>query len=128
MTDAGARVPNAEESLTVQAEREMTEPTAGDVVMTLRDVAVAFGGRTAVRDVSFDVSRGRGHRPHRAVRFGQDHAAAGPQPDARRRALGLGDRHGPARRSRRLRRRHRPHPAAQPGGHGVPAPQSRSRP
>ena len=42
----------------MQAEQALMEPDQGDVVMTLRDVAVAFGGRTAVRDVSFDVSAG----------------------------------------------------------------------
>jgi phosphate transport system ATP-binding protein len=57
MTDAGP-LPRVEESLTVQTERAMTESPAGEVVMTLRDVAVAFGGRTAVRDVSFDVYSG----------------------------------------------------------------------
>jgi phosphate transport system ATP-binding protein len=55
MTDADARIPRVEDALTVQAEEAMTQPPAGDAVMTLADVAVAFGGRTAVRDVTFDV-------------------------------------------------------------------------
>ena len=57
MTDASS-VPNTEEYLMARTERELVEPTAGNVVMTLRDVAVAFAGRTAVRDVSFDVGAG----------------------------------------------------------------------
>jgi len=55
MTDAEARTPRPEDALTAQAEEAMTQPPAGVAVMTLRDVAVAFGGRTAVRDVTFDV-------------------------------------------------------------------------
>ncbi len=58
MTDARSRTPHVEESLTVQAEQAIIEPPTGEVVMTLRDVAVAFGGRTAVREVSFDVAAG----------------------------------------------------------------------
>jgi len=63
MTDSGpghhvSSVPNLEESLTVQTERAMTETPPGEVVMTLRDAAVSFGGRTAVRDVTFDVCAG----------------------------------------------------------------------
>jgi phosphate transport system ATP-binding protein len=38
------------------AEVLVDEPPIGDPVMRLRDVGVAFAGRTAVRDVSFDVS------------------------------------------------------------------------
>jgi phosphate transport system ATP-binding protein len=55
MTDAEAGIPKAEEALTAQAEEAMTRPPAGLAVMTLADVAVAFGGRTAVRGVTFDV-------------------------------------------------------------------------
>ena len=63
MNDAGSKPdvrigPRFDGSLTVQTERALTDPPVGDVVMTLRDVAVAFGGRTAVRDVSFDVRAG----------------------------------------------------------------------
>ena len=58
MTDASSRIPHIEESLTVQAEQAIIEPPTGEVVMTLRDVAVAFGGRPAVRNVSFDVAAG----------------------------------------------------------------------
>jgi phosphate transport system ATP-binding protein len=57
MTDAGS-IPNVESSLTMDADQAMIDPTTGPVVMTLRDVAVAFAGRTAVRDVSFDVRAG----------------------------------------------------------------------
>jgi len=55
MTDAGARTPSVEDALTVQTEEAMSPLPTGDVVMTLTDVAVAFAGRTAVRDVSMDV-------------------------------------------------------------------------
>ena len=40
----------------MRAEQAIVEPPTGEVVMTLRDVAVAFSGRTAVRDVTFDVA------------------------------------------------------------------------
>jgi phosphate transport system ATP-binding protein len=55
MTDAGARTPSVEDALTVQTEEAMSPLPTGDVVMTLTDVAVAFAGRTAVRDVNMDV-------------------------------------------------------------------------
>ena len=58
MTDARSRIPHLEESLTVRAEQAIIEPPTGEVVMTLREVAVAFSGRTAVRDVTFDVAAG----------------------------------------------------------------------
>jgi len=58
MTDAGARTPSVEDALTVQTEEAMSPLPTGDVVMTLTDVAVAFAGRTAVRDVSMDVRAG----------------------------------------------------------------------
>jgi len=58
MTDAVSRTPSVEDALTVQAEEAMSPPPTGRVVMTLDDVAVSFAGRTAVRDVSFDVSAG----------------------------------------------------------------------
>ena len=58
MTDAGARTPKVEDALTLQAAEAMTRPPAGAVVITLADVAVAFSGRTAVRDVTFDVHAG----------------------------------------------------------------------
>jgi len=57
MTEAQP-IPIVEETVTVQAEQGLIDPPTGKVVMTLRDVAVAFGGRTAVRDVSFDVCAG----------------------------------------------------------------------
>jgi len=60
MTDAisHTRTPKMEDVVTAQAEQALLEPPAGEVVMSLRDVAVAFGGRTAVRDVTFDVHAG----------------------------------------------------------------------
>jgi len=58
MTDADARTSREEDASTVQAEEAMTHRPSGDAVMTLVDVAVAFGGRAAVRDVTFDVHAG----------------------------------------------------------------------
>ena len=58
MTDADVTEPSAEDVLTVEAEEAMGQLPAGEVVMTLDKVAVAFGGRTAVRDVTFDVLAG----------------------------------------------------------------------
>ncbi len=58
MTDADVTEPRAEDVLTVEAEEAMGQLPAGEVVMTLDNVAVAFGGRTAVRDVTFDVLAG----------------------------------------------------------------------
>ena len=58
MTDAISRTPKMEDIVTVQAQEALLEPPTGEVVMTLRDVAVAFAGRTAVRDVTFDVHGG----------------------------------------------------------------------
>jgi len=55
MTDAEARIPKAEDALTMQAEEAMNQPPTGVAVMTLADVAVAFGTHTAVRNVTFDV-------------------------------------------------------------------------
>jgi phosphate transport system ATP-binding protein len=57
MTESDS-MPRVAESLTERTERALTEAPAGDVVMTLRDVAVSFGGRTAVRNVNFDVCAG----------------------------------------------------------------------
>ena len=47
MTDAKSGTPHLEESLTVQAEQAIIEPPTGEVVMTLRDVAVSFAGTGA---------------------------------------------------------------------------------
>jgi len=59
MTDAvSSHAPHVEESLTVNARTAPTDQPTGEVVMTLRDVAVTFSGRTAVRDVTFDVHAG----------------------------------------------------------------------
>jgi len=55
MTDTDTRVPGPDDQ---GAERSDGAGTRGAVVMTLEDVAVAFGGRTAVRDVTFDVHAG----------------------------------------------------------------------
>jgi len=56
MTDTPIR--HDEETLGVHADQATAGTSSGEVVMTLRDVAVAFGGKTAVRDVSFDVAAG----------------------------------------------------------------------
>jgi phosphate transport system ATP-binding protein len=59
MTDAiSSHAAHAEESLTVNAPSAPAGRPTGEVVMTLRDVAVTFSGRTAVRDVTFDVQAG----------------------------------------------------------------------
>ena len=69
----------------------------GDPVMRLEDVTVAFAGRKAVRDVSFDVHEGEITALIGPSGLGQDHPAAGAQPDARHGAHGRGDRHDHAR-------------------------------
>ncbi len=58
MTDAVSQTQRMENVVTVRPDPMTTDTPRGQVVMTLRDVAVAFGGRTAVRDVSFDVHEG----------------------------------------------------------------------
>jgi len=58
MTEAISHTSRTEDVVTVRAEEVLVEPPMGDVVMTLRDVAVSFGGRMAVRGVSFDVRAG----------------------------------------------------------------------
>ncbi len=55
MTESDARIPGVEDALSLQAEEAMAPPPAGEAVMTLADVSVAFAGLTAVRDVTFDV-------------------------------------------------------------------------
>jgi phosphate transport system ATP-binding protein len=57
MTESNS-MPRVAETLTERTEQALTEAPAGEVVMTLRDVAVSFGGHTAVRNVSFDVCAG----------------------------------------------------------------------
>ena len=47
-----------EEGVTVNTGEVLIEEPVGDPVMRLRDVAVTFSGRTAVRGVSFDVHPG----------------------------------------------------------------------
>ena len=64
-----------------------------------------FGSTHAVRDVSLDVPRPRGHGDHRSVGLRQVHAAALPQPDARDRAAGARRGRGAARRPGHLRAR-----------------------
>jgi phosphate transport system ATP-binding protein len=56
MTDAGTVTPGTEDAPSSSA--ELQPPPGGAVVMTLADVAVAFSGRVAVRDVTFDVHAG----------------------------------------------------------------------
>jgi len=56
MTEADARTTRTEDFVTVQPATPASEQ--GAVVMTLADVAVSFSGRTAVRDVTFDVHAG----------------------------------------------------------------------
>jgi len=58
MTDADVGTPSVEDALTAGTEEAMGQPPVGEVVMTLADVAVAFAGRAAVRDVTFDVRAG----------------------------------------------------------------------
>jgi phosphate transport system ATP-binding protein len=52
--------PNAptKEGLSLNTGQVLLEPATGDPVMRLTDVAVAFSGRKAVRDVTFDVHSG----------------------------------------------------------------------
>ena len=57
MTDAEARNPTVGDPAVPTGDGPDAQ-ARGPVVMTLADVAVAFGGRTAVRDVSFDVHAG----------------------------------------------------------------------
>lgn len=47
-----------EEGVAVYSDEVVVDQPEPKVVMTLADVAVAFGGRTAVRDVTFDVHAG----------------------------------------------------------------------
>jgi len=55
MTEADARIPGTER---LQSTADEQPPPRGAVIMTLADVAVSFSGRTAVRDVTFDVHAG----------------------------------------------------------------------
>jgi phosphate transport system ATP-binding protein len=56
MTDAEARNTGADHLVALTVDEEPRP--RGPVVMTLADVAVSFSGRTAVRDVTFDVHAG----------------------------------------------------------------------
>ena len=53
-----AATPSATEGLSLTTAQVLLEPPVGHPVMTLDDVTVAFAGRKAVRDVSFDVHEG----------------------------------------------------------------------
>jgi phosphate transport system ATP-binding protein len=47
-----------ERGISVNTGQVLLEPPTGDLIMRLEDVTVAFGGKKAVRDVSFDVHEG----------------------------------------------------------------------
>jgi phosphate transport system ATP-binding protein len=49
---------SVEDSLSLNTGQVLIEPSVGDPVMRLTEVAVAFAGRKAVRDVTFDVHSG----------------------------------------------------------------------
>jgi phosphate transport system ATP-binding protein len=53
-----AATPPATEGLSLNTAQVLLEPPVGRPVMTLEDVSVAFAGRKAVRDVSFEVHAG----------------------------------------------------------------------
>jgi phosphate transport system ATP-binding protein len=53
-----AATPRTTEGLSLNTAQVLLEPPVGQPVMTLDDVSVAFAGRKAVRDVSFDVHEG----------------------------------------------------------------------
>jgi phosphate transport system ATP-binding protein len=57
MIDPAAKS-TATEGLSLNTAQVLLEPPVGQPVMTLEDVSVAFAGRTAVRDVSFDAHEG----------------------------------------------------------------------
>jgi len=58
MIEAEVTVAGVEEAVAVYSDEVVVDQPDNKVVMTLADVAVAFGGRTAVRDVTFDVRAG----------------------------------------------------------------------
>jgi phosphate transport system ATP-binding protein len=58
MIDPTPVPPTLEGGVTVNTGEVFAQQPVGDPVMRLRDVAVAFSGRTAVRDVTFDVHPG----------------------------------------------------------------------
>ncbi len=53
-----AATPPATEGLSLNTAQVLLEPPTGQPVMSLDDVSVAFAGRKAVRDVSFEVHEG----------------------------------------------------------------------
>ncbi len=55
MVDPPAPTPAVEESVTINTGEILVERSTDDVVMRLSDVTVAFSGRPAVRDVTFNV-------------------------------------------------------------------------
>ena len=58
MIEAEVTVARVEEAVAVYSDEVVVDQPERKVVMTLADVAVAFGGRTAVRDVTCDVHAG----------------------------------------------------------------------
>jgi phosphate transport system ATP-binding protein len=58
MIDPTPPIPTAEARVNLNTAEVLVDPPISDVVMRLEDVAVAFSGRTAVRDVTFDVHQG----------------------------------------------------------------------
>jgi phosphate transport system ATP-binding protein len=58
MTDRTPTVPAVEGGVVPSTAEVLMNQPPGNPVMRLRDVAVAFAGRTAVRDVTFDVGEG----------------------------------------------------------------------
>jgi len=58
MIEAEVTVARVEEAVAVYSDEVVVDQLERKVVMTLANVAVAFGGRTAVRDVTFDVHAG----------------------------------------------------------------------
>jgi phosphate transport system ATP-binding protein len=58
MIDPTPPIPTAEARVNLNTAEVLVDPPTSEVVMRLEDVAVAFSGRTAVRDVTFDVHQG----------------------------------------------------------------------
>ena len=58
MIDPTPNPPVTSEAVVINTGEVLVDLPATDPVMRLSDVAVAFAGRTAVRDVSFDVYAG----------------------------------------------------------------------
>ncbi len=58
MIDPTPRTPDIKESIPIDTAEVLMDESVGEPVMRLTDVAVSFAGRTAVRDVTFDVCAG----------------------------------------------------------------------